>query len=73
MGLDAERGRITVEEYLSQWLDMRRASLRQSTIEQYEQIIRDHILPRFAETCLKDLRLPSLERFYSDLLRAGVK
>ncbi len=50
---------------------MRRPSLRQSTIEQYEQVIRDHILPRLAETCLKDLRLPSLEHFYSDLLRAG--
>ena len=72
MGLDAERGKITVEMYLGQWLEMRRVSLRQSTVDQYEQITRDHILPRFGETSLKDLRLSGLERFYSDLLRSGV-
>jgi integrase len=72
MGLDIEDGKLTLEEYLPQWLEKRTPSLRPSTADQYIQIIRDYILPHIGKKQLKDLRLAQIESLYTDLLGSGV-
>ena len=72
MGLDIGGGKLSLAEYLPQWLEMRKTSLRPNTVNQYRQIIRDHILPHAGEIPLKDLRLARVERLYINLLDTGV-
>ena len=72
MGLDIEGGKLTLAQYLPQWLESRKTSLRPSTAYQYRQIIRDHILPHIGKIRLDDLRLSKIERLYTDLLGSGV-
>jgi integrase len=71
-GLDIEGGKLTLAQYLPVWLKNCKASLRSSTVEQYHQIYRDHILPNIGKIQLKDLRLAQIERLYTDLLGSGV-
>ena len=72
MGLDIKGGKLTLAQYLPQWLEKKKTSLRPSTAYQYNQIIRDHILPHIGKIRLEDLRLSKIERLYSDLLGSGV-
>ena len=72
MGLEIEGGKLTLAEYLPQWLEMRKTSLRPSTVYQYRQIIRDHITPYAGEIPLRDLRLARVERLYTNLHDSGV-
>ncbi len=72
MGLDIKGGKLTLTQYLPQWLEKKKTSLRPSTAYQYSQIIRDHILPHIGKIRLEDLRLSKIERLYSDLLGSGV-
>lgn len=72
MGLEIEGGKLTLAEYLPQWLEMRKTSLRPSTVYQYRQIIRDHIIPHAGEIPLRDLRLARVERLYTNLHDLGV-
>jgi len=72
LGSTIEGGKLTLEEYLPQWLENSKASLRSSTAHQYGQIFRDHILPYIGAIQLKDLRLAQIERLYTDLLGSGV-
>jgi integrase len=63
-----EAGRLTVEQYLTDWhktvVQKRR---RRSTHSQYESPIRVWALPRFGKRRLVDLRPRDLEAFYNDL------
>ena len=72
MGLEIEGGKLTLAEYLPQWLEMRKTSLRPGTAYQYRQIIQDHIIPHAGEIPLRDLRLARVERFYTNLHDSGV-
>jgi integrase len=72
LGYDIQEGNLTLEKYLPQWLDRRKTSLSPSTVYQYGQIMRDHIIPHIGEIRLKDLRLDRIERLYSDLLDSNI-
>lgn len=63
---------MTLEEYLPEWLENRRLSLRAKTAHQYSRIITNHILPTFGKSKMRDLRLVDIERFYSQLLQNGM-
>lgn len=71
-GLDYNAGKITLAEYLPQWLDNSRPALRPKTARQYDDVIRKHITPHIGEFQLKDLRLVGVERFYTKLIQNGV-
>ena len=71
-GFDYQASKITLGEYLPRWLENAKAALRPKTADQYERIVRKHILPRMGKVQLKDLRLDDIERFYAELLLAGV-
>jgi len=71
-GWDYERGQITLEEYLQEWMDAHKAALRDHTIHRYEQIIRSHIVPNIGKIELMDLHLSRIERLYSKLIEEGI-
>lgn len=62
---------ITVSEYMENWLDTIRMSLRPKTITNYEGIIRLKVNPLIGKMKLTDLNLIRIERFYADLLELG--
>jgi len=72
LGHDIERSRLPLEEYLDQWLDAHKATLRGYTQHRYKQIIRLHIVPHLGDIELRDLHLARIERFYGILMEAGI-
>jgi len=62
---------ITVSEFLKNWLDTIKISLRPKTITNYEGIIRLKVNPLIGKMKLTDLNLIRIERFYADLLELG--
>lgn len=70
-GLDLEGGKIKVGEYLQDWLDNAKPSLRAKTGYQYAAIIARHVLPFIGDLQLKALTAQRVEQFYSELLKNG--
>ena len=60
-------------DYMQEWLDDKKTSIRQSTWETYEMYIRTHIMPYFAplHKNLKELTARDIKSFYSSLLKEG--
>jgi integrase len=71
-GFDLKGGNTTVAEYLDEWLDNHRISLRSKTAHSYSRMIKNHILPFLGNKRLKDLKLVTIEEFYSELLQKGL-
>jgi integrase len=71
-GFDYQGSKVSLGEYLTQWLEAAKAYLRDMTAIHYQQVIRSHILPGIGSVRLADLTLFRLERFYSELVQAGV-
>jgi integrase len=71
-GLDVQGGKILLQEYLTQWLEASKVSLRPKTALQYEQVTRKHIVPHIGSIPVNALRLVKVEQFYSTLLLSGV-
>ena len=76
---DAERGlvfearTVTVEEYLSRWLeDSVRGTVRRSTFVQYESIVNRHIAPALGRLKLKALTPAHLRGLYREKLDSGL-
>jgi integrase len=71
-GFDFQGSKITLAEYLPQWLENIKTALRDKTAHQYGQVMKKHIIPHIGSTALKDLRLARIECYYSDLAQSGV-
>jgi len=54
------------------WLETRKVAIRSKTAHQYQSIIQKHIFPTFSNVMIKDLTLVRTEKYYSNLLEAGV-
>jgi integrase len=70
-GTWADPGRITVAEYLEQWLDGIRPSLRPKTTASYEDALRGWVIPRVGSVRLVGLTAPRLRALYGELLESG--
>jgi integrase len=70
-GLTLTGARTPVDEYLAQWLGTIRESVRLKTLDQYKQIVRQHISPRLGEIKLKDLRSDQIQVLYNEKLDKG--
>lgn len=70
-----DRGRITLTEYASSWLDTRLTSrgepLRPRTRELYEGFLRLHILPAFGARPLSQLTTAGIRSWHANLLAQG--
>jgi hypothetical protein len=71
-GFDFQGSKITLAEYMPQWLENSKTALRAKTAFQYEQVTRKHIIPHLGKIALKDLRLTRIEKYYADLIESGV-
>ena len=72
-GLTFDAGKQTLDDYLDRWLnDSVRGTVRQSTFERHEQIIRLHLRPSLGSIKLKALRPAHVQGFYRESLDSGL-
>jgi integrase len=72
-GLVFDAGTLTVEEYLGRWIkDSVKDTVRPTTFERYEQIVRTHIVPVVGRVKLKALTPAHVRGLYRDKLQAGL-
>ena len=72
-GLVFEADNLKVGEYLERWLaDSVRDTVRPTTFERYEQMVRLHIRPVLGQTKLKNLTPAHVRGLYRDKLDAGL-
>lgn len=64
-------GKLTLGDYLPQWLEQATPHLRAKTALDYEILIRLHITPFLGKTPLSRLAALQVARFYARLLREG--
>lgn len=61
-----------VSEWLNTWLNQyKKNSVKESTFDQYETLLRVHIIPEFGEIKLTDLTEDHLQNFYNKLYANG--
>jgi integrase len=72
-GLIVDAGKMTVGEYLDRWLvDTVRGTVRTSTYERHEEIVRLHIKPSLGRVGLKKLTPAHVRGLYSEKLDSGL-
>ena len=70
-GSYVDSSKITLAEYLDQWLDQIRSSVSGKTFERYEQLLASDVIPRIGDRGLQDLRPLHLQSLYRELLDSG--
>jgi len=70
-GLTFAGAQANLREYLVEWLNSIRPSLRPKTTQQYEAVVRMHILPLLGEIKLKDVRPDQVQALYNVKLEEG--
>lgn len=72
-GTFSEPNKVTVGEWLDTWLtEYKKPSLRPTTWEAYEVIVRCHLKPALGHVLLKDLRPEHLQRLYNQKAADGL-
>ena len=72
-GLVFDAGALTIGEYLERWLaDTVRGTVRVSTFERHEQIIRTHLAPALGRVKLKTLTPAHVRSLHREKLDAGL-
>jgi len=65
-------GKTTVAEYLKRWVkDYARPNLSPRTVEGYETIINQHLIPKLGAIPLTQLRPEHIQTYYSECLSGG--
>ncbi len=73
MGNYIKPGKITLAEYLDQWLaNYAKPNLSPRTLEGYEQIVRHCVVPKLGNCALIQLKPEQLQHFYSEELNIGL-
>lgn len=71
-GLISDAGALTIGEYLDCWLKDVRDTVRESTYERHNQLVRLHIRPTLGRVKLKDLTAAHARWFYRERLDSGL-
>jgi len=71
-GLTYAYSKLTLEEYLTDWLKGKKSVVRRSTWVQYEQITRCYINPLIGHTKVTELRTEHIQDLYNHLLELEV-
>jgi integrase len=67
-----EPNKITMEQWLETWLyEYKKSSVRPTTFESYEYIVRVHINPKIGRLYLKDLKAEQLQKLYNEKFSKG--
>ena len=70
-GMNWQGTRVTLAEYMQEWLKTVQNTVKPKTIEQYIQVSNQHILPMLGKYKLKDLRPDRIQAFYNRKLEGG--
>ena len=71
-GLLLDAGNLTVADFLAQWMDSEKESVRESTHNRREEVIRLHINPHIGSTKLTKLNALHVQRLYARKLDEGL-
>lgn len=63
--------KVTVEQYLTQWVEIHSGTLKPKTADDYKWLIQRYICPRLGNVQLNQLRPSTIQKFYIDLLNEG--
>lgn len=66
-GMGEESGRVTVDGYLTEWLQLQRSQLQASSWVSYRTYVVHYLVPAFADVPLADLTSAQLSTFYASL------
>ena len=69
--VDPRRGRVTVSDYAATWLDQRPRPLAPRTREQYEYLLRKHILPVLGDVEVGRLTVAAIRSWHSGIVAAA--
>lgn len=73
-GILAKPGKLTVGDFLDQWLnDYVVPNLSPTVIKNYRFIINNHMKPRLGKIVLTSLNRQKIDQYYSDILKTGLK
>jgi integrase len=70
-GMTYSKSEYTLGEFLLEWMDAKKNSLRPKPAQQYESIIRNDLLPIFGNAKLNKLNLSGFNRYYARLVAEG--
>ena len=71
-GIDlTERSRMTLAEWLEQWLRHMSATLRPSTLEHYRRDMENHVIPYLGKKMLTQVTAADLRKLYDSLKKNG--
>ncbi len=71
-GLTFSGTQVTLEKYVSTWLDGKALSQRPQTVVQYRQLCSQHLLPTLGKMRLQEIQPAHLKRLYLMKLEAGL-
>ena len=66
-----EPNKLTVNEYIKKWLEFKKTKVSVRTIEIYESLIRNHVIPAFGQCLLIKLQPIQIQDFYNKTLQGG--
>jgi len=68
-----DAGNITLETWLTRWLELIKPSIEPGTHQPYQIHVKKHLVPRIGGVKLRQLRPVDVELLYARLLKEGVK
>lgn len=71
-GITYDAGTLTVQDYLDQWLDSLKGSLRPGTFGRYEEATRIHVKPTLGKVRLSRLNALQLQKLYRTKIDEGL-
>jgi integrase len=71
-GLPAIGGRQTVEQYLTGWLNTKRATRSYRTWQGYAELVRLHVVPTIGKIALTKLTPQRIQQLYTEKLASGL-
>ena len=72
LGLTIGASKVTLKQFLCEWLDIHMANIKPKSGQRYQQIARDYVFPYLGQFQLQDLRIEHVEGLYKKLLQRGV-
>jgi len=70
-GLRLEVSSMLLKDFLPQWVDLQRNSLRDHTYMSYESIVRIHLVPRLGRYKLNNISTDIISRTWAEMIKEG--
>ena len=70
-GLTLQSRHLSLQEYLKDWFEIKKTTLRPRTAYDYERLLTTNIFPELGQIKLKDLTTYRITKFYTKLSQAG--